>query len=77
MNGRAVPVVYATDVSRTAAFWERLGFTRFFQLPAQNGGPGYVGLRRDESELAVVAADWSIQQYGVAMGDGPRYEMFV
>jgi hypothetical protein len=36
---RAFPVVYATDVERSARFWERLGFTRHFQLPA-DGAPG-------------------------------------
>ena len=29
---RAFPVIYAGDVSETARFWERLGFTRFYQL---------------------------------------------
>jgi lactoylglutathione lyase len=74
MATRAFPIVYATDVTRTARFWERLGFTRFFQLP--DGEPGYVGLRRGGSELAVVAADWPAQQYGLSPGDGPRFEMF-
>jgi lactoylglutathione lyase len=50
MATRAFPVVYATDVTRTARFWERLGFARFFQLP-DDGEPGYVGLRRGGSEL--------------------------
>ena len=73
---RAFPVVYATDVSRTARFWERLGFTRFVELPA-GGDPGYVGLRRDGAELAVTAREWARDQYGLALGDGPRFEMFV
>jgi lactoylglutathione lyase len=73
---RAFPVVYATDVSRTARFWERLGFTRFFRLPAE-GDPGYVGLRRDGAELAVTAREWARDQYGLELGDGPRFEMFV
>ncbi len=69
-------MVYATNVGRTARFWERLGFARFYELPA-DGEPGYVGLRRGESELAVVASDWLEQQYGLELGTGPRYEMFV
>ena len=73
---RAFPVVYATDVSRTARFWERLGFTRFVELPA-GGDPGYVGLRRDGAELAVTAREWARDRYGLALGDGPRFEMFV
>ena len=36
--------------ARWRGFGERLGFTRFFQLPA-DGEPGYVGLRRGSSEL--------------------------
>jgi lactoylglutathione lyase len=76
MVTRAFPVVYASDVSQAARFWERLGFARFFQLPA-DGEPGYVGLRRGSSELAVVAADWPREQYGMSMGNGPRFEMYV
>ena len=76
MASRAFPVVYARDVDKTARFWERLGFARFFQLPGE-GEPGYVGLRRDGSELAVVASDWSREQYGFVLGDGPRFEMYV
>jgi lactoylglutathione lyase len=45
MPTRAFPVLYAADVTRTARFWERLGFERFYQLPA-DGAPGYVALRR-------------------------------
>ena len=69
-------MVYATDVTATARFWERLGFTQFVQLPAE-GVPGYVGLRRDGAELAVTAREWARDQYGLALGDGPRFEMFV
>ena len=76
MNERAFPVVYARDVSRTAAFYETLGFERHFQLPAE-GAPGYVGLRRASSELAVVASTWPGEQYGAAVGDGVRFELFV
>jgi lactoylglutathione lyase len=67
-------VLYASDVSATARFWERLGFERFFQLP--DGEPGYVGLRRGGSGLAVVAAAWPRKRYGMVMGDEPRFEMY-
>jgi lactoylglutathione lyase len=76
MVTRAFPVVYASDVGRTARFWERLGFTRFYQLPG-DGEPGYVALRRGDAELAVVAGEWTRDQYGLSVGDGPRFEMFV
>ena len=69
-------MVYATDVPRSARFWERLGFARFYQLPAE-GDPGYVALPRGDAELAVVAAEWPREQYGLGLGDGPRFEMFV
>lgn len=78
MVSRAFPVVYAKDVERAAQFWELLGFRRHFQLPADSD-PGYVGLRSDAStaELAVTNIQWSIDRYGLSMGDGPRFEMYV
>jgi len=61
----------------SAAFYERLGFRWFFELPAE-GEPGYIGLRRGGYELAVVAARWPARQYGrPAGGGGLRFEMFV
>lgn len=69
-------MLYAADVARAARFLERLGFERFYQLPA-DGAPGYVGLRRGIAELAVVASEWPRDQYGRTIGDGPRFEMFV
>ncbi len=76
MPKRAFPVVYATDVESTARFWERLGFARYVELKP-DGQPGYVGLRRDDAELAVTARAWAQDRYGLALGDGPRFEMFV
>jgi lactoylglutathione lyase len=73
---RAFPVVYAVDVSATAAFYERLGFERHFQLPAE-GDPGYVGLRRGAYEVAVCASEWPEQQYGLPRAAGIRFELFV
>jgi lactoylglutathione lyase len=63
-------------VSATAAFYERLGFARHFQLPPE-GEPGYVGLRRGVFEVAVVASAWPYEQYGAPVGDGVRFELFV
>jgi lactoylglutathione lyase len=78
MVSRAFPVVYASDVERAARFWELLGFSRHFQLPAE-GEPGYVGLRCDASaaELAVTSVEWAKDRYGLAMGDGARFEMYI
>jgi lactoylglutathione lyase len=73
---RAFPVVFARRVVDVARFYEALGFERHFELP-EEGEPGYVGLRRGAHELAVVSAEWPAEQYGLAVGDGPRFEMFV
>ncbi len=73
---RSFPVVYASDVERAATFWELIGFTRHVQLP-DTGHPGYVGLRRAEGELAVTSAEWATERYGMRLGEGPRFEMYV
>ena len=75
---RAFPIVYASDVERAAQFWELLGFRRHIQLPA-DGEPGYVGLRSDApgAELALSNAEWATNRYGLSMGDGPRFEMYI
>ena len=59
MAVRAFPVIFARRVSVTAEFYESFGFERHVQLPVE-GEPGYVGLRRDTYELAVVAAEWPL-----------------
>jgi lactoylglutathione lyase len=78
MVTRAFPVVYASDVERVARFWELLEFRRHFQLPPE-GEPGYVGLRTEDrsAELAVTDVQWAKDRYGLSMGDGPRFEMYV
>jgi lactoylglutathione lyase len=76
MQPRAFPVVYAHHVDTTARFYERLGFERHFQLPPDDE-PGYVGMRRGSSELAVVAREWPSDRYDIEAGDAPTFEMFV
>ena len=75
---RAFPIVYASDVEQAARFWELLGFRRHVQLPAE-GEPGYIGLRSDApgAELAISNAQWATSRYGMSMGDGPRFEMYI
>ena len=74
---RAFPVVYARDVGAVVAFYERLGFEVVFQFPAE-GEAGYVGMRRDESELGVATYDSPRALAGVEPGGGgPRFELFV
>jgi lactoylglutathione lyase len=74
---RAFPVAYSRDVDLAAKFWELLGFERFVELPAPDGTPGYVGLRRGSAELAVTHHSWAADRYGMELGDGPRFEMYV
>ena len=76
MSGRAFPVIYAEDVALSVRFYEALGYEEHVRMP-QDGEPGYVGLRRDESELAVVTLDSPRQLIGVEPGQGPRFELFV
>jgi lactoylglutathione lyase len=76
MAGRSFPIVYALDVKRTTEFYERLGFVQHFRLPP-DGPAGYVGLRTDQAEMAVVSADWPKDQYGIPRGDGPVFEIFI
>jgi lactoylglutathione lyase len=71
---RCFPVVYVDDAQRSAAFYERLGFVRHFELPP--GDPGYIGLRRGEAELSVVLRSWPQQTLGVEIGGGPRFELY-
>lgn len=76
MAGRAFPVIYAQDVARTVAFYRRLGFEEHFRLPP-DGQPGYVGLRLEDAELAVVTVDSPRQLLGIEIGERPRFELFI
>ena len=76
MLRRSFPIVYARGVEASARFYERFGFERHFQLPPE-GEPGYVGLRRDSGELAIVSDQWPRDQLGLEPGPQPRFELFV
>ena len=73
---RAFPVIYAHHVDQTVAFYLQLGFEEHFRLPSE-GEAGYVGLRRDAAELAIVTVDSPRQLIGLEVGEGPRFELFV
>ena len=45
VSERAFPVIFATRVTATAEFYQRLGFTKQIQLPP-DGEPGYDAMRR-------------------------------
>ena len=77
MVSRAFPVVYTANVERAVRFWELLGFGRHFELPGPNGSLGYVGLRSGSAELAITHVSWAEERYGMSLGDGPRFEMYV
>src|SRR3954451_4057816 len=74
---RAFPVLYARDVAAVAAFYVRLGFAEQARLPAPDGTPGFVGLRRGDAELAVTTEASPRVLAGVEPGPGPRHELFV
>jgi len=76
VSGRAFPVVYAHDVGLSVRFYETLGFEEQFRMP-QDSEPGYVGMRRDDAELAIVTVESPRQLIGLEVGSGPRFEMFV
>jgi len=76
VTGRAFPVVYAADVGLSVRFYETLGFEEQFRMP-EDSEPGYVGMRRDDAELAVVTVESPRQLIGLEVGSGPRFEMFV
>jgi lactoylglutathione lyase len=73
---RAFPALYAKNVEQTAQFYIDLGFSEVVRMPGENG-PGYIGLKRDESELAITTAESPRQLIGVEPGDQPRFEMFI
>ena len=77
MSLRAFPVLYAKDVERVAGFYAALGFEEHARLPSPDGGPGFIGLRRDGAELAVTTEDSPRMLAGVEPGPGPRHELFV
>ena len=74
---RAFPVLHAADVEAVAAFYARLGFAEHFRLPGHDGRAGYIGLRRDGSELGVTTEESPRALAGVEPGPGPRHELFV
>jgi lactoylglutathione lyase len=69
-------VIYSRSVVAAVGFYRRLGFEETFRLPPE-GEPGYVSLRRGESELGIVSAEWPREQLGLETGAQPRFELFV
>jgi lactoylglutathione lyase len=77
MMQSAFPVFYVHDVEASARFYRDLvGFSEIFRMP-EEGPVGYVGLMLGESRLGLVDADWPVDTIGIAVGAGPRAELFV
>ena len=74
---RALPGVYARDVEAVAGFCTALGFEERVRMPGPDGRTGFVGMRRDEVELAVTTEDSPRMLAGVEPGPGPRHELFI
>jgi lactoylglutathione lyase len=74
---RSFPVIYVRDVARSLAYYRRLGFEEQYRFPPDVDPPGYVSLRRDASELALVHESSPQQLIGRSIGDGSRFELFV
>lgn len=74
---RAFPVLYAKDVERVADFYVRLGFEEHVRMPGENGVAGFIGMRRDNAELAVTTEASPRTLAGVEPGPGPRHELFI
>jgi lactoylglutathione lyase len=73
---RAFPVIYARQVQQVADFYRDFGFEEQFRLPA-SGEPGYIGLKRDQAELAITTIESPRRLIGIEVGSAPRFEMFL
>ena len=72
---RSFPIIYATSVLKTAAFYALLGFDETVRLPDEDE-PGYLAMARHGSEIAIVDAGWPRDRYGMEVGTQPRFELF-
>ena len=70
------PILFATHPRATAEFYERLGFVCRLEHPNITE-PTYIGMRRGETELAIVDRSWPDENYGGRWSTGMRFEMFV
>jgi lactoylglutathione lyase len=76
MTTRSFPVIWSRSVSRAQQFYARLGFEETYRRPSE-GEPGYVSLRRGDSELGIVSTDWPRDELGIETGGAPRFELYV
>ena len=55
MSERAFPIITVSDLGATRSFYERLGFTKVYQFPAE-GEPAFVTMERGASSIGIGAA---------------------
>jgi lactoylglutathione lyase len=78
LNGLfAFPVLYASDVTTVAAFYELLGFSEQWRFPVDTPDPGYIRLAREESQLGIASEESPRWLAGITPGPGPRHQFCV
>ena len=75
-SSRAFAILYVSDVRRSTAFYESLGFRVVFAHPT-DGEPGFVNLRCGAGELGLVDERSPLDLLGAGKGSGLRCEVFV
>jgi lactoylglutathione lyase len=73
----AFPVLYASDVTTVAAFYELLGFSEQSRFPVGTPDPGYIRLVRDGSQLGITSEESPRWLAGITPGPGPRHQFCV
>jgi lactoylglutathione lyase len=77
VTARAFPIVYVSDVERSAGFYAgQLGFEEMFRMPPE-GPAGYIGLALGDSRIGIVASSWPEERIAVRVGSLPRFELWV
>ncbi len=76
MTPRSFPIIYTGDVGSSLAFYRELGFDPYYHHP-DSDDPNYVGLRRGDSDIGIVARSSPKELLDVEMGTQPRFELFI
>ena len=70
----AWPIVYASDISRSLAFYELLGLSPGYRWPPE-GEPQFVTLRLGEWAIGLGTGDAPARLHGRPYGEGLRFEL--
>jgi predicted enzyme related to lactoylglutathione lyase len=73
----AFPVLYVSDVTTVAAFYELLGFSEQARFPVGTPDPGYIRVARDGSHLGIASEESPRWLAGITPGPGPRHQFCV